>query len=72
MHTVTMSAAEHKAYLSWKARRDDSRKKGQRSLTHKGDQDYTTKKGDGDYHRNHHVIKERIDPYETLTKAHGL
>ena len=46
-------------------RKDDSRKKGQKSLTRKGDKDYTTKKGDRDYHRNHHVIKERIDPYET-------
>ena len=78
MHTVTMSEAEHRAYQSWKAqvnaegksslrgRKDDSRKKGQKSLTRKGDKDYTTKKGDRDYHRNHHVIKERIDPYETL------
>ena len=40
---------------SLRGRKDDSRKKGQKSLR------LHTKKGDKDYHRNHHVIKERID-----------
>ena len=47
-------------------RKDDSRKKSQKSLTRKGDKDCTTKKGDRYCHINHHVIKERIGPYETL------
>jgi len=46
--------------------------KGAKSKTHKGDMDYTTKRGDGDFHRGGHNIKERIDPYQTLTRKGDL